>query len=470
MSTTFRKTAAIVWTQDPSPLAIRKANALAFASDVGLTLRNIHGYAFETVPPGMILRNIHGYAFERAPLPLPLNVTGDLALYQLINNNVKPGIGVTWSASNSTLGTPAADSTYGTTNTRISITAGSNSGYGGSVNLFYTRRPITDAITGSVSLGTIASDTTVVAMLPTINSKYGLNLTAQDVVDGVVKAGATFVTITIASGSWVFLPGSTVAAGNVQSLSSMQVTALPGFDDANGVVRTGAASFLLHMDTVTSGTGFDAEGHTSTGLSGGGTINSTYKAFGASSASLAGGTDCIYVNASSTGDLQAVADMTLETWVAKRTATPTGAYTIACDRNPQTAPVTPPAGTPYPAMASFNFYTDTNGNLFADIFGVVGVNLGYNLYTNLPAVGTFVNLVFQVIGTVLEVYVSGQLVARDKGAARNGAQWTPQITIGNDISLSNANTQLFFDETRFSLFARYYGPFTAPSAQYSATV
>src|SRR6185312_6282020 len=136
MSTTFRKTSAVVWTQDPSPIAVRKTHALAFASDVGLTLRNIQGFAF-----------------ERAPLAIPVNVTGDLALYTLINNNRKPGVSISWSASNSALGTPVADNTYGTTNTRISLSAKSNSGYNGSVNLFYTRRSITDAVLGSVSLG-----------------------------------------------------------------------------------------------------------------------------------------------------------------------------------------------------------------------------------------------------------------------------------------------------------------------------
>lgn len=438
MSTTFRKTAAIVWTQDPSPLAIRKASALAFASDVGLTLRNIQGYAFETVPPGMILRNVHGYAFERAPLPLPLNVTGDLALYQLINDNVKPGIGVTWSASNSTLGTPATDSTYGTTNTRISITAGSNSGYGGSVNLFYTRRPITDAITGSVSLGTIASDTTVVAMLPTINSKYGLNLTAQDVVDGVVKAGATFVTITIASGSWVFLPGSVVAAGQVQSLATATpVVDLLGFDNAAGVGPQPFTKSLLHFD----GNFTDASGKVWT--SNGGIVTSTGSAKFGSASLLDNGTTGRYLSTPDAVDLHLTSDFTVEFFLNPSVVSNSQVLVMKGTMSPNSgARINLSGGAIYA-------YDDSVGNQITG--GTISV-------------GSYYHIALVKHNGTTTLYVGGNPVASSTSFGSFG-NTNGALVIGAAPDGSYPMSA-YLDEFRISAEARYIGTFTSPAAPF----
>jgi hypothetical protein len=213
--------------------SIRNVTATMVASDVGVTLRNIQGFAFESVPPAMVLRNLQGFAFEKVQFALPLSVAGNLALYQLINNN---SIYTSWSASNSTLGTPAADSTHSNCNTVISLTAQEASGYSGSINLYYNRQPLSVAISASISLGSIPAATTIWALLPTINTKYSLNLTTQDVVNGTVPAGAVAIVLTAASGSWLFQPGSTAVAGQTIPLTTATPnTALGGFANAAGV-------------------------------------------------------------------------------------------------------------------------------------------------------------------------------------------------------------------------------------------
>lgn len=727
MSTTFRKTAGLVWTQDPAAVVVRKVSAVAFANDVGLTLRNIQGYAFEIVPPSVTLRSFQGYAFETALQAIPMSKTGDLSMYDLINNN--RSVTTTFSATNTTLGSPTALSQPDANghNTSVVLSAKPGFGYAGSITFYYKRRPISDLSPASLSLGTIAADTSIHALLATINSKYGWSITAQDVVDAPVSAGALGVILNAADASWLFIPGTQITVGQHTSLSAavsnqalagfdspivslssaVSVTALPGFDNAAGVgpsdswmaavmadapyayyrlnestgteaidssgngrhgtysgaltqagnalsisrsnnkyvvlpgsntsfidvtaaknfcsgatwtiealiqptsyapkggygtsgatiltdvgdtgsttpgtgleasivngmyfwqmdnkeigpatgqgfptlgamthavwtfnagtmnmyvngelvlsqtgvtnatirsflrigagawvggaftgaigevalysteltaaqvrnhylgpdsnIVSGPSDLLLHMDSVVSGTGFDSSGgHTSAGLYNTASLNTSAKAFGASSAQLAAATDCIYVNAKSTGDLQTTADMTLEMYVARKVATPTGVMQLATDRNPGTAPVLPPSGTPYPSAASFNFYTDASGNLLADIFGQTAVSLDYNLINGLPTtIGSFVNLVFQVKGLTLTVFVDGLIVASYTGTTRNAAQWTPQINVGNNPGLTAGNTQLLFDEIRFSRFARYNGQFVLRGAPYTNTV
>lgn len=234
MTTNIRKATAVQLVQDPSTVNVRKASAVAFVSDVGVQLRQITGYAFESPAPGMQLRQIAGYAFETPQAAVPVSKTGDLALYDLINNNRL--VSTVFSASNTTLGTPSALGSPDANghNTSVTLTAKPGSGYSGSTTFYYKRRPISDLNPGSVSLGTIASDTTVWALLPTINSKYGWNLTQSDVVNAAVKAGAMSLPLVAGSSSYQFTPGSTTGVGVQNALSTAVATkALSGFDAAS---------------------------------------------------------------------------------------------------------------------------------------------------------------------------------------------------------------------------------------------
>lgn len=235
MATTIRKATAIQLVRDNSTANVRRAAAVAYTSDVGENLRQIVGYAFETIPGSEVVRSIAGYAFENAPRTIPMSKTGDLSMYDLINNNRI--VSTVFSTSNTTLGTPTALSQLDTNghNTSVSLTAKNGSGYSGSITFYYLRRPIGDLNPTSLSLGTISVDTTIYAVLATINSKYSWNLSQSDVVDGIVKAGAQGITLTAASGSYLFVPGSQVIVGLHTALSSaVATTALTGFQNASG--------------------------------------------------------------------------------------------------------------------------------------------------------------------------------------------------------------------------------------------
>lgn len=444
MSTSIRKTAAVVWTQDPSPVVLRKANAVAFSSDAGLTLRNIQGYAFQTVPPGLVLRNIQGYAFETPATALPLNKTGDLALYDLINSNRK--VSMTFSASNTSLGTPTAMAQPDASghNTTVSLAALSNSGYSGSIVFNYKRRPITDAISGSISLGTIASNTTVSAMLPTINSKYGVNLTAQDIVDGPVNAGATYIPLIVASGSWLFLPGTAVAAGIVQDLATATpATALSGFDNAAGVGPTGQTLGLFHFDGSTGSPSLlDASGK-NVASTVGSVATSTSSKFGSQAVSMASSGAAIVLPDQPylrfTGQ-----DATLEGWFGPSNTTQNGVLFSKEASSP----------TVYTELqyyqGSIRLWLDS-----ATLSGSATSSMATNAYTHVALVS---------YKGVWYVYENGVLKFQVTGG--NFGNNNAPFRIGNWGGLNAPFTGLI-DEVRISNLARYTGPFTPPTSAFS---
>jgi hypothetical protein len=318
MSTTFRKTSAVTWAKDPSTIAVRNVKAVAFASDLGVTLRNIQGYAFETVPPGAAVRNIQGYAFESVKLPLPLNVAGNLALYALINTLT---IAATpWSTSNSTLGVPSALSTplAGGQNTTVSLTAQTSSGYSGSMNFSYTRRNLSDAFPNPISITPPSSATTVWALLSMINSAYSVNLTTADVVNNPVAAGALSVNLVAAASSWMFIPGTTALVGNPPTLASIITEPnLPGFQSAAGAgpgYPYKQTTLQMHFEgTGAAAIATDTYGHPMTTAGSFGTNSSFTAKFGSgSSGSPAAGA---YARTVDKGDLRLGADLTIEFWV-----------------------------------------------------------------------------------------------------------------------------------------------------------
>lgn len=171
---------------------------------VGGTLRGIKGYAFQSVPGGGTVVNIHGYAFELVE-PLPTPIGGKTALLGFISINSA----ITWTSDNSVLGPPIADSSVGSVNTRVQLTAMHSSGYSGSTTIRYGRHELAAAFSSkTVTALSPKADTTVYGLLNEINSAFGYQLTTSDLVDGPVLAGATSLTLTTATGSYMFLPGT----------------------------------------------------------------------------------------------------------------------------------------------------------------------------------------------------------------------------------------------------------------------
>lgn len=429
--------------------SFRKVSATAFVSDAGATIRQITGYAFETVPPAGTVRQIAGYAFQQTPPALNLSVTGDLALYALINNNTT--FTGKWSATNSTLGVPAVDNTQLNCNTKINLAALSVSGYGGSINLYYNRRTLGSAISASISLGTIASNTTVWAMLPTINSKYNINLTQTDVVNGTVLAGATSIALVAASSSWLFQPGSSVAVGIVQALATVTpTTALPGFNDASGNGPTSSPTVLLaHFDganaqtTTVDATGLNPITLTAAPLS------STQSKFGGTSVTFnSGGSASVPDNAR----LRLTGDFTVEGWCYMTSVT---GDMMFIDKS-LNATLTNRAWFEFNARQLMVKVDGTNANSVA-----IGPS------TAIPGANQWFHVAFVKQGSTLTAYINGQSVGTLAMTATWGTVVGSNLTIGNNYAGATAFPG-YIDEVRISNgLARYTANFTPQSKAYT---
>lgn len=73
-------------------------------------------------------------------------------------------------------------------NTRVAITANTESGFYGVKTVHYNRMHISEVGTIEVERGAANSH---IALLPAINTKYGLFLTADDIIDQVIPVGET---------------------------------------------------------------------------------------------------------------------------------------------------------------------------------------------------------------------------------------------------------------------------------------
>jgi hypothetical protein len=438
MTTTFRKTSAIVWTKDPSPISTRAASAVAFASDLNLMVRNVQGYAFESPQANVALRNIQGYAFESVKQSLNLSVTGNQALYALINNN---SLYQSWSASNSTLGAPVVDNSVTNCNTRVNLAAKTASGYSGNINLYYNRRPISDAINTSVSLGTIASNTDVWTLLPTINSKYGTNLTTSDVLNASVSAGATTVMLTVASGSYMFVPGSVVAAGLVKDLASVTPSNLLfGFDNAagNGPKATKTV-MLLHFE---GGSIVDTSGNFTPTIVSTAALTTQQAKFG---------TQCLSLPASGSAlkfaddpRLRFTSDCTLEAWVMSTNNAQNG---VLFGKDPSSG--SPPTELQY-FNGSWRVWLDS---ATVNISATSGV-----------AVNTWMHIALVRYSGVWYLYQNGVLLGQFTGGTFGNN--TNPFYVGNWGGLAN-EFQTYVDEVRISNVARYTAPFTPPATAFA---
>jgi hypothetical protein len=440
MSTTFRKTAAVTWTKDPTSVSLRNAKAVAFASDVGGNLRNLQGYAFQSPLPGGNLRTIRGYAFQSVKPALPLNVTGDLALYALINTNniaLSP-----WSASNSTLGVPSALGTplASGQNTQVSLTAKQSSGYSGAMTFQYARRNLADAFPTPVAITVPGSATTIYAQLAMINTKYAMNLTQADVVDGPIAAGAASVVLTAKSTSWLFLPGTTAIAGSPPTLASVLTEPnLPGFTNVAGVgpgYPYAQSVLQMHFEGSGAALAADSFGHPMTTVGNVG-VNSTFTSKFGTGCSGSTGVG-IYYTTVDRGDLRLGADFTIEFW-------------MYCS-NVTTATGTLLAKGASLTQASMQL---VNANLVINSDQTPGlINVAHGVAAN-----TFTHIALVKAAGVWTLYVGGVAKATITKTDTFGVNASP-LVIANSFN-GAAPPPTFMDELRISNgIARYTAAFT----------
>lgn len=310
--TATRSVRGVAVTKEPLTSTTRSVRAVAITRDPAqLQLRNVRGFALTAAPQQLNLRNVRGFVLSAASKAPP--AAGIQAMLWLINQNAKQ----VFTLSQISIGSPAASSDP-RANSQVVVSALPGSGYGGSITLYYNRRTLASVFSNTAwLLPTISSDTTIKALIPQINSAYGVNLDPTDVVDAPVKAGATSLTLQAASTSYVFQPGDALKLPTVSLSSVVTITYLAGFDDVNGNGPTPApvnTVALFHFngnngDRVTK----EETGRVVSWSGTGNVLSNTQVKFGTTSL-YCPGTAGSFLSIPDSPDLRFSGDMTIEWW------------------------------------------------------------------------------------------------------------------------------------------------------------
>lgn len=176
-------------------------------------LRDIRGYSMVSLPLNLQLRSIGGYIMTPF-LALPLGQTAATALMAMIlklSKTVRP-------ASHFNLGQPETGDVEGYS-TKVKLTPAASALLSGEMYFHYNRvhmNRLPDL--SSIVIGSAANTH---ALIPQINTLTGMQLTTSDIVNDVIPAGYTEVTLTAASTSYLFTPGTQCQIGNTITLTSL---------------------------------------------------------------------------------------------------------------------------------------------------------------------------------------------------------------------------------------------------------
>jgi hypothetical protein len=434
---TNRAVQAVLITKDQPAITSRSAQAIVITQDPAVAqIRNVRGYALTTPSHAGQVRNVRGYVLSSA-LKMPSGQVGVNAMLWLLNQNVK---GAAFTTAQIGIGTP---STYsdptGRTNSQVTVSAKSGSGYAGSMQAYYSRRSITTAFSNTNwLLGTISSATTIRGLISQINSAYGTSFDPTDVVDGPVAAGTTSLVLAADPGSYVYLPGTQILLPTLALASATPNTALTGFDNAAGVGPRLVTASLLHFDGANGGTTFtDAQGRVWT-ANNGATLSTASPKFGTASF-LNNGTSGRYISTPDSADLKLTADFTVEFFLNPTNASPSQILTTKGT-----------GGRLILSGGAIFAYDDTGGN---------GMSGG-----SVPA-GTYVHVALSKQGGTTRLFVGGSVVATSTAYGTFGNN-SSNLFIGT-YSDGSYPMYAYLDEYRISKFARYTANFTPPTAPFS---
>lgn len=177
-----------------------------------VTFRKITRYALVEIVPQVSIRKISSYALVRdATTALTKGKSSIALLLELVNANSK---GTVFTQTTLRLSNPTAEN-YQVFNTKVTASAtDAQTAYAGSTLFRYNRAAITRHFINDMQLGiTVSSNTTIYDLLAALNTAHNVVMTTDDVVDGPVLAGATGITLTAKSTSFLYLPGTTVRLG-----------------------------------------------------------------------------------------------------------------------------------------------------------------------------------------------------------------------------------------------------------------
>lgn len=438
----IRLVSPVVWSGTPNVPAVRNVNPVLWIRPYSLgRVRQVTGHLWIPEPAVGAVRQIVGHAWVR-DRPLPAKV-GPSAIWDLLSSASVSGTAL--SSTQLTLGTVSVDSTKVGFNTRLTLTAKSGSGYAGSGSVRYSRRDINDAFASTVwALGTIASNTTISALLSSINSTYGTFLDPTDIVDGTVLAGASALRLTIASTSYVFIPGTYVDIATPLG-TAVPATNLMGFDSKAGVGPKGT-TFLFHFNgTNGSTTMTDATGTYTATASGTAAITTTASQFGGAALSLGATTSSVVSIPDATPlRLGVSGDCTLECWVRST-------------NNAQLGVVFSKENGAGPNYAEFQ-WNNGSWKVYFDA-GAASITVASGMAAN-----TWTHMALMKKAGTWYLFQNGVQIATFVGGTFGNN--TSPFRIGNWGNLAN-QWQGQIDEARLSPYARYATTgFTVPTSQF----
>jgi hypothetical protein len=217
---------------NPGQLKLRNAPVyVAIQSMPTIDIRNVRAFALTQPAVDVTLRKVRAYALVHPSPVTYLSMKADVALLTAVNKEH----GKNFTESQVFFENPralAGDARY---NSKVSMKPQPTYPYSGSMEFRYNRWPIADAFQGlDTSTLPAGNQTTVHARLAAINAAFGRNFATYDVVNSPVAANATAVTLTVASTSFLFTPGTSITIGSSLPANDLSikapVTDLGGFD------------------------------------------------------------------------------------------------------------------------------------------------------------------------------------------------------------------------------------------------
>jgi hypothetical protein len=440
----LRKVSALQWAQDASLVNMRRAVALQWTQDVlGLKLRNAQAVTWTKSSTRGVLRQASAFTLQKSSTQGALRQISAFTLQKTTVATTKGGLTGLWALiqadakqtilqSQLTVSAPVADTSKLNCNTYVTVapTGALLQQYSGTTKLYYNRVDINNAFLGGTNntwkLGTIASATTIRALIPQINTQYGLTLDPTDVVDGPVAAGATKLQLVADPNSYVFNPGTSLYLMNATSLAAA-VTAvnLAGFDNAAGQgplsypnVVLSDAPYAYYRLNETSGTvAKDSSGNARNGTYTGALTlgNATLLTHDTAKYPQFPGSATAYVDVTAAKNFCAGSQWTFEAWVNVTSYSTKGGYTGSASGPAMltdvgdTGSTSPATGLELSLLALGN---TQQGYYYWPADNVSSAATG----TPMPVVGTAVHIVFTYNAGTVSMYKNGALIQSFTGA------------------------------------------------------
>lgn len=178
--------------------------------------------------PGINIKRALGtlaFAYGKA---IPKNLETKQILHNMMNANT---MGTTVAMKDLAFDFPEPN-TYHNKNSKVKVKF-IGVGYSGSTYFYYDRVLIERSFAApDNTLPNIPVNTTIYALLPTLNPLLKTKLTTDDIEDAPVLAGAVRLWFVAKSTSFLYIPGSKVLIGTVEPKMSgvVKVVNLPGFE------------------------------------------------------------------------------------------------------------------------------------------------------------------------------------------------------------------------------------------------